>query len=229
MKKIIIALLLAFILLPARAQDVTIVPELQDDFSNIDTLPQPKKFKSRHMFGVKYSYDLCTVQANPNIGQSYITSPMNFEVAYTYYSALWDYVNIFGLQIGARYAKQGYASEYRGWGEKNTIIEFPFLAQVHIDGGPVRFLIDLGPYYGYKLDTDRETGFDQYDIRHDYGIMGGAGIGFVFLKNLELHLEGRYKYSLCSMYHTNKFSDLYWMLAYPRNIIISAGVFYNLW
>ena len=93
----------------------------------------------------------------------------------------------------------------------------------------MRFLIDLGPYYGYRLDTNREGGFDQYDIRHDYGIMGGAGIGFVFLKNIELHLEGRYKYSLCSMYHTNKFSDLYWMLAYPRNIIISAGVFYNLW
>ncbi len=224
--KIALAIILALASFQLRAQDI--VPDLQDDFSSIDTLPQAKRFKSRHMLGFKYSYDLCTVQANPNISQGYITSPVNFEVAYTYYSALWDYVNIFGLQVGARYAHQGYSSELNGWGEKNTIIEFPLLAQVHLDAGMLRFLIDLGPYYCYKLDTDREGGFDQYDIRHDYGIMGGGGVAFVF-KNLELHLEGRYKYSLCSMYHTNKFSDLYWMLAYPRNIIISAGLFYNLW
>lgn len=228
MKKTILTLLLALILLPARAQEHTIVADLQDDFITMDTISQAKRHKSRHMLGVKYSYDLCTVQANPNIGQGYISSPLNFEASYTYYSALWDYINIFGLQIGARYAKQGYDSEYRGWGEINTIVEFPFLAQVHLDAGPMRFLIDLGTYYGYKLDTDREGGFDQYDIRHDYGIMGGGGVAFV-LGNFELHLEGRYKYSLCSMYHTNKFSDLYWMLAYPRNIILSAGLFWNIW
>lgn len=229
MKRLIIAAILALAGFSAAAQDNNqFVFELGDDFADIDTIPQAKKFKSLHMVGLKYSYDLCTVQATPDIGQGYISSFKNFYLTYTYYHDLWDYINIFGLQMGVKYGEQGYSSEYPDWGERNRIIEFPFLTQMHLDAGPMRFLIDLGPYYAYKLGTDRADGFDRYDIRHDYGIEGGAGIAFVF-KPFEIQVEGIYKYSLCSMYHTNKYSDLYWVLAYPRNIMISAGLYFHLW
>lgn len=199
-----------------------------NDFADIDTIVRPKKYKSRHMLGFKYSYDICNVSANPDIGQKAFYSPLNFTLMYTYYHDLWDYLDIFGLQMGVKYGREGFDSEYMGWGETVEMLQFPFGTQVHINFWKMRMLINLGIYYGYKLSTDKAGGFDQNDIRHDYGAYGGAGVAFVF-GNLELHLEGNYQFSLCSMYHTYKYSDLYWLTAYPRNLCISAGIFINLW
>lgn len=231
MKKVyILILFLCLTGVSALAQDTIsqIVFPLADDFENIDTLPQQKKFKSAHKIGVKYSYEICNINCTPNVGQKAIFSPVNIAASYTYHSALWDYINIFGLQINAKYGRQGYSSPYQGWGEINEIAEGQLLSQIHLDAGMFSILLNIGPYYAYRLSTDKEGGFDQYDIRHDYGIFGGGGIGLKF-KRFELQFEGGYKYSLCSMYHTNKYSDLYWVLGYPKNISISAGIHYNLW
>ena len=64
--------------------------------------------------------------------------------------------------------------------------------------------------------------------RVDYGIIGGLGLAVVF-KPFELHVEGNYKYSFASMYHTNKFSDIYWMYTYPQNIMLNASLHFHLW
>lgn len=199
-----------------------------DDFSEIDTVPQPKKFKSRHMLGVKYSYDICNVSANPDLGQQPYFSPLNISLMYTYYHDLWDYLDIFGLQFGVKYGRMGYNSDYGGWGESVQMLQFPLGTQVHINFWKMRILFNLGAFYGYKLSTDKPGGFDESDIRHDYGVYGGGGAAFVF-GAVELHLEANYQFSLCSMYHTYKYSDLYWLTAYPRNLCISAGIFINLW
>lgn len=199
-----------------------------DDFAEIDTVPQPQKYKSRHMLGFKYSYDICNVSANPTIGQTAYFSPLNFSLTYTYYHALWDYLDLFGLQMGVKYGREGYNSEISGWGESVEMLQFSFGTQVHVNFWKMRILINAGPYYGYKLSTDKPGGFDENDIRHDYGIYAGGGVAFVF-GAFELQLEANYQFSLCSMYHTYKYSDLYWLSAYPRNLCISAGIFINLW
>jgi hypothetical protein len=31
------------------------------------------------------------------------------------------------------------------------------------------------------------------------------------------------------MYHTNKFSDIYWMYTYPQNIMLNASLHFHLW
>ena len=41
----------------------------------------------------------------------------------------------------------------------------------------------------------KESGWDRYDLRHDYGILAGAGLAVVF-KPFEIQIEGNYKYSL---------------------------------
>jgi len=228
MKKLLLTLLMAISSLPLLGQDDTFNFDLPDDFANIDTLPAPKKFKSLHMLGVKYSYDLCSVSSNPSIDEGYYLSPLNFSLLYTYYHPLWDQLSVFGLQAGVKYGHQGYVSPYVGFGQIDEYVQLPLISQFKIDFSPMRLLIDIGPYYAYKLRTDKEGGFDQYDIRHDYGIIGGAGIAFVF-HPFEVQVEANYQYSLCSMYHTYKTSDVYWVLTYPRNIIFSAALFVHLW
>lgn len=228
MKKAILTITAVFLALCAYAQDIEFISELPNDFDVLDTLPRPQKYKSRHMIGVQYYFNFCSVRANPSVGQGYITAPLNFGVMYTYYHPLWDEMNLFGLKFGAKFGEEGYKAENEKYGERCKVLEFPLISQFKIDFSRFRFLINLGTYYGYRLKTDKPGGFDKYDQRHDYGILAGAGLGIVF-DPVEVHIEGNYKLSLASMYHPNKNGEMYWILAYPSTIMVSAGVFINLW
>ena len=227
MRRLLLLLTLLTAAWTAGAQD-NFIFDMPNDFSELDTMAVSTKFKSIHMFGVSYSAQLSGVTSSPKIGQERIWTYKNFGVSYTYYHAMWDHLFNFGLVIGAKHGYEGYTSPYDGFGETCEVLEFPLLSQFKIDFLPCRLLINLGPYYGYRLSTDKEGGFDQYDQRHDYGIIAGLGLAFV-LKPFELHIEGNYKYALASMYHTNKYSDIYWIYTYPQNIVLSASLHIHLW
>ena len=66
-----------------------------------------------------------------------------------------------------------------------------------------------------------------YDRRFDYGIKGGAGIGLIF-DPVEIHLMATYKYSMATLYDPDYMSPYYYRYAYPTNIIISAGLHFQL-
>ena len=108
------------------------------------------------------------------------------------------------------------------------VVEVPLISKFKLDFSRFRLLLNIGTYGGYRLSTDREGGFDRYDQRIDYGIIGGGGLAVVF-KPVELHLEANYKYSFASMYHTNKLSDIYWIYTYPQNLVFSASLHFHLW
>ena len=226
-KRLLVSLVASLFALTAYAQDEFIF-ELPDDFAQLDTIVHPKQFKSIHMIGVGYGVNWSGVTSSPRIGHSKIWTTNQIGVYYTYYHALWDQLFNFGLQFGAKHGYEGYASTYESYGETCEIIEIPLISQFKIDFSRFRVLVNLGTYGGYRLSTDKEGGFNQYDQRVDYGIIGGLGLGVVF-KPFELHVEGNYKYALASMYHTNKLSDIYWIYTYPQNVMISASLHFHLW
>ena len=228
MKRLLLSLLAAFLFLPAFGQDDIFIFDMPDDFSQLDTIAHPDKFKSIHMIGVSYGVTWSGVTSSPKIGQERILTYNNIGVYYTYYHALWDQLFNFGLQFGARHGYEGYTSATEGYGETCEILEIPLISQFKIDFSIFRFLVNLGTYGGYRLSTDKTDGFDQYDQRVDYGLIGGLGLAVVF-KPFELHVEGNYKYAFASMYHTNKYSDIYWMYTYPQNIMLSASLHFHLW
>ncbi len=202
--------------------------DMPNDFAALDTVPTKPKFKNIHMIGVSYTANLSGVTSTPKIGQERIWTFKNFGVSYTYYHAMWNHLFNFGVVVGAKHGYEGFTSPYDGYGETFEILEFPLLSQFKIDLSRFRVLINLGPYYGYRLSTDKEGGFTKYDQRHDYGVIAGAGFAVVF-KPLEFHIEANYKYALASIYHTNKYSDIYWIFTYPQNIMISASLHVHLW
>ena len=228
MKRLFLSLLAVLACLSAYAQDDKFIFEMPDDFAELDTLDRPAKFKSIHMIGASYGVNWSGVTSSPGLGQDRVLTYNNIGIQYTYYHALWDQLFNFGLQVGAKHGYEGYTSTTEGYGEICEILEFPLTAQFHIDFSVFRLLINIGTYGGYRLSTDREGGFDQYDQRYDYGVLGGLGLAVVF-KPFELHVEGYYKYAFASMYHTNKFSDLYWLYTYPQNIMLSASLHFHLW
>lgn len=223
---IIVSALLLSVL--AGAQDIEFITELPDEFAGIDTVPRPQQYKSIHMVGVQYTFNISGLRSTPSVSQEYIYTAKNFSLLYTYYHALWDEMFNFGLEVGAKFGEEGYKSPLDGYGEKCKIVELPVISQFKIDFSRFRILANIGPYAGYRLTTDKTGGFDRFDQRFDYGLIGGVGFGIVF-KPFEFHIEGNYKWALSSMYHTYKYSDQYWLFAYPSNIMISAGIFIHLW
>ncbi len=227
MKKILIALLVLCFAWNASAQDGFIF-DMPDDFSQLDTIVHPKQFKSIHMIGVSYGINWSGVTSSPKLSQERVWTFNNIGVYYTYYHALWDQMFNFGLKFGAKHGYEGFTTPYEGFGATYEILEVPLISQFKIDFSRFRVLVNIGTYGGYRLSTDKEDGFDQYDQRWDYGVLGGIGFGIVFAP-FELHLEGNYKYSFASVYQTYKFSDIYWIYTYPQNYMFSASLHFHLW
>ena len=226
-QKLILLLLALATALTASAQD-NFIFEMPDDFSELDTIERPARFKSIHMIGVQYGVNRSGVTSSPKIGHDKIWTYNSVGVYYTYYHALWDQLFNFGLQFGAKHGYEGFTSSWDGIGETCEIIEVPLISQFKIDFSVFRLLVNIGTYGGYRLSTDKEGGFDQYDQRYDYGVIGGGGLAVVF-KPFELHLEANYKYAFASMYHSNKLSDIYWLYTYPQNLMFSASLHFHLW
>ena len=101
-------------------------------------------------------------------------------------------------------------------------------AQITADLGKCRILINGAGGNSPKATTADET----YTKRDEDGVktffnLDKDGFGFVF-DPIEIHLKAAYKHSLSSLYNPNYYSDYYYRFAYPSNIIISAGVHFQL-
>ena len=228
MRKIAILLFSIVLAIPLHSQEFDVIGDLNDDFASMVNYEELQPYKSTHMLGVKYSYHISSVKCTPDIGAGYVFLDKNLSVMYTYYNSMWNTLPYFGLTTGIKYGTEGFTSSKTTYGFTYDIVEMPVLSEFHIDVSRFRILAGIVGYCGYKLKTDKPGGFDEYDIRYDYGLEAGAGVAVVF-KPFEIQLKGEYKYSLCSDFHTNKFSDIYWISCYPRNIMISAGLYIHLW
>ncbi len=223
-------ILLLSISLSASAQRNTdtvshkIEPGIQWD-TTVKVLPQ--KYPE-HLIGVRYDFSFTGVNITPDMGIKSVNSPLNIAVLYTYYHPLWDVYDFFGLQTGVRYTRYGFVNDeysFENFEQTVSVVELPFLSAFHIDlGEHFRILISLGPFIGYRFATTKANGFDCYDIRLDYGIVGGAGLAYILGKRVEFHLEGAYHYSLSMLYHPERMSSTSWMYSYPWQASINFGV-----
>lgn len=227
MKRTLLLILALSLSLAASAQD-NFIFDMPDDFAQLDTITRPKQFKSIHMVGVSYGATWSGVTSSPGLGQEKKMTYNNIGAYFTYYHALWDQLFNFGLKFGVMHGYEGFLTPKNNYQETCEVLTIPLISQFKIDFSRFRLLVNLGTYGGYRLSTDKEGGFDKYDQRYDYGVIGGGGLGVVF-HPFEFHVEANYKYALASQYHTNKISDIYWIYTYPQNLIFSASLFFHLW
>ncbi len=201
------------------------------------------------LIGVEYGVGLSQVSWNPPQEQSMLFMPVNVGVTYTKYGKMFA-MPFFAFKAGVYYAKEGYQFEYNeeyDWTYKiegaekaiMEVIEVPLLFQFHYDTWNFKIMAEVGCFGGYRLGITRYPGktgnvtpeyehsFTDTDIRIDYGIKGGVGIALVF-DPLEFHITASYKHSLSSLYEPDHYSRYYYRFAYPQNIIISAGVHFQL-
>ncbi len=237
---------------------IEIQDTLTNEFLDSLNLNKKVTINDYMMVGVQYGVGLSRVMWNPPKKQKMLFVPYNFGVTFTRYGKMFGYMPFFGIQAGVFYGQEGYKFDLERDPEKGIgshevvegaesaimdIIEVPVLAHVHIDFWRMKLLINLGLYGGYRLNIYRtpcqelyqaNPGYAQYqdtftptDIRFDYGLKGGVGFGFIF-DPIEIHLQATYKHSFSSLYQPDHYSEYYYRFAYPSNIVISAGIHFQL-
>lgn len=256
MRKFATFILLFFSVLTMKAQKEKAVLELSytDTLTNefLDTVNVKKKLKLNDysMIGVQYGVGLSQVMWNPSQKQDMLFMPVNFGVTFTKYGKMFGYMPYFGFQAGIFYGQEGYQFEYNedkdytykiAGAEKAVIdvVEVPVLSHLHFDLWHMKIIAQIGFYAGYRLSIHRYPGKTGYvapenvrsflptDKRFDYGIKGGLGFGLVF-DPIEIHIQAMYKHAFASLYEPDHASPYYYRFAYPSNIIISAGVHFQL-
>ena len=255
MKKFLSTVILSTILISAAAQTENRPEGLgADAFTDeyLDTLNVKKKLviNDYTLLGFSYGVNLSQVTWNPPQNQDMLLLPMNVGFSITKYGKMFGYMPFFGFQAGVYYTKEGYQFEYNE--EKDytykiegaekavyDVIEVPLFMHGHYDLWNFKIFANLGCYAGYRLAIHRfpgntgnvspevEHSFLDTDRRWDYGIKGGVGFGLVF-DPIEIHIQAMYKYSLGTLYEPDHYSDIYYRYAYPTNIVISAGVHFQL-
>ena len=201
------------------------------------------------LIGLQYGAGLSRVMWNPRQEQKMVFSPMNVGITYTKYGQMFA-MPFFAFKAGLFYTQEGYEFEYNEeynytykieGAEKAIldVVEVPLLFQFHYDTWNFKFMAEVGCFGGYRLGIQRfpgktgyvspelEHSFKDTDNRFDYGIKGGAGFALVF-DPLEFHVMAYYKHSMSSLYEPDHYSKYYYRFAYPSNIVITAGVYFQL-
>ncbi len=220
-----------------------------DEFLDTVTVKKTLVVNDYSLIGVQYGAGLSQVYWNPAQEQEMVFIPMNFGVTYTKYGQMFG-MPFFALKAGVFYTQEGYQFKYNEeydytytieGAEKAIldVVEVPMLFQVHIDSWNFKIMAEVGFYGGYRLGIHRfpgktgnvsyskEYSFIDTDRRMDYGIKGGVGMALIF-DPLEVHFNVSYKHSLSSLYEPDHASQYYYRYAYPMNIIVSAGVHYQI-
>lgn len=198
--------------------------------------------------GFQYGVALNRMMFNPPKDQSMLLTPVNFGVTFSKYGKMFGYMPYFGLQVGVFYGQDGYKTRFnKETGSRPTVdgafearydyLEVPMLAMFHFDVVNFRLQANLGLYGGYRMEVERtgDSSFDQtyatsfydYDIRFDYGIKGGAGFALLF-DPIEFHVLAQVRYGFSSLYQPDYYSEYYYRYAYPFDVVISAGVQFQL-
>ena len=235
--------------------EIAISDTLTDEFLDSYEIKKKLVLNDYSMIGIQGGVGLSQVMWNPKYRQDMILMPVNFGVLYTKYGRMFGYMPYFGFQIGLMYAQEGY--QFKSDKDDpdripNTIqgadkavydvVEMPLLSHIHFDMWRMKIIANIGFYAGYRLKIHRfpyggeftnpayaetENAFLETDRRWDYVIKGGLGFGLVF-DPIEIHIKAMYKHSLSSLYNPDYASKYYYRYAYPSNIVISAGLHFQL-
>lgn len=248
-------LLLILLLIPGLAgaatfrQDTLDIDALPNEYLDTVKVYQKRLINDYSMIGVNYGVGLCSMSFNPSKhNRQNQICPNHFSIMYTHYEKLFDRYANFALHIGLEYSHEGAGFKTNPETGKlyNNIdgadrltmetVALPVLAGFHVDAAPAKFEAAVGVYGGYRKSIEREgagvdpaylNAFKDYEYRFDYGLQGAAGFALMF-DPIEIHFNALLRWGWQSLYQPNYYSEYYYRYAYPLDIIITAGIHFQL-
>ena len=254
MRRLLLTILLmtAFVSAKAQIDSLMYTPEYLDTVN----VRSAKAINDYSMIGVNYGVTFSTVYFNPTkMGTTFRFQPTYFSLMYTHHEKMFNYLPYFGVTVGMSYWHEGVHFEDNpdtgfplGYIDGATdvtmeTVEIPAMMQMHFDSAPFKILANIGGYVGYRLSVEREGiymdeeyahSFREYDYRFDYGLCGGAGIGFMF-DPVEIHFNVLGRWSLQNLYAPDYYNETfhpyntyYYRYANPIDISVTVGVYFQL-
>lgn len=248
-------LLVLTILLPGlldaatAVRDTLIIDELSNEYLDTVKVYKRRLINDYSMIGVNYGVAFCNMSFNPSRhNRAYQICPNHMSVMYSHYEKLFDRYANFCFHIGFEYSHEGagfkidpdtgqYYNNIDGANRLTMeIMDIPVLAGFHVDAAPVKFQGAVGAYGGYRKSIERsgeymdETyahKFRDYEYRLDYGLQGSAGVALMF-DPIEIHFNCLVRWGWQSLYEPNYYSEYYYRYAYPLDIIVTAGIHFQL-
>ena len=149
---------------------------------------------AQHYIGVKNAYGLMDVSISPSPkDKKGINTVFNPGIAYRY-----EHKKYFAFQTELNYISKGYEALDTTFNIYS--LELPIMGQAFYRFGWFRPYVTGGAFVGYVNKRNIEVGgetkkfrTDTYTNRFEYGIIGGAGMGFT-ISRFELQSEWRYQY-----------------------------------
>lgn len=175
----------------------------------------------RHNFsiGVNGGVNISSVSFMPRIREGKQIGP-SFGLTARYISEKY-FSMICGIQMELNYSQRGWKEVYEDetgdtYHRAMNYLELPILAHLAFgkdEGNGLRFIVNLGPQFGYLLNeketfnwASERTG-EQYgkmaDRKLDYGIVGGGGVE-IRTGIGHFLIEARYYYGLSDFYNNSK-------------------------
>ncbi len=227
-----------------RQRDTTLYSDVY-----LDTVQVKKVFSVNDymLIGFEAGTGFSRMMFNPSYMQSWRRFPEHYEFTFTRYGKMFGYMPYFGLKIGAAYSHEGYLMKeneetgYIGHISGATecqydIVEGMFLSHFHYDLPNFKIIADLGPYAAKRMNIERigdlvndaiKNEFLDSDITFDYGVRAAAGFALVF-DPVELHVTAKVRYSFSNLFQPDYLSPYYYNYAYPLDLMITAGLHFQL-
>jgi hypothetical protein len=231
---------------PKRAEqrDTTVYSDAFLDTVSVNRVFQLNDYM---MIGVEGGVGFNRMQFNPPYTQGWRFTPEYYEVNFIRYGKLFGYMPYFGLKVGAAYGHEGYKMEMNeesGYISRISgatecvydIAEIHTMAHMHFDAGHFKLMLDIGPYAGKRLSIERigdlvfeddKYRFMDSDRRFDYGVKAGVGFGLVF-DPVEFHVNAKVRYGWSNLFDPNYRSEYYYSFAYPLDVMVSAGMYFQI-
>lgn len=222
-------------------EDLT--PQYSDEY--LDSVKIDKVFVLNDYTSVAFEsgVNFNQMRFNPPYVQGWRFVPEYYELSYIRYGKLFGYMPYFGLKLSLVYGHEGYvfkeneetgyiASIYKATECDYKYVEVPIMSHFHADTRHFKVTADVGPYAGYRLSIDRigeyvdedmKHTFTEFDRRFDYGLKGGVGMALVF-SPIEVFINGKVRYSLNPLFEPDYLSQYYYKYAYPFDVMVTAGV-----
>lgn len=229
--------------------------ELTGEFLDTVTIRSQKTINDYSLIGVNYGVTFSNTAFSPRKHErAFVVKPNYISVTYTHFSKLFDTMPYCAIVVGAAYGTEGYAfqQDLDGTFANNVdgatwcsmkVLEIPAMAQFHFDYDPVKMMVNLGVYGGYRKSIERsgpelekefQNSFRSYENRFDYGLQGGLGFGII-LSPIEIHFNCLVRWAWSSLYQPDYYNPkwhpentVYYRYAYPLDIIATVGIHFQL-
>lgn len=223
--------------------------------SFLDTVNVKKAFVLNDyvMVGVHYGVNFSSQIFNPSYSQQFRFVPGYYGITVSKYGKMFGYMPYFGLQVGLSKGHEGYKfKKNKDTGNTMTlegatevqyeVIEVPVMSAFHYDMQRFKLLGQLGFFGGYRTAIERmgelvdnpSTSYHQYkyefkdtDRRWEYGMQGGLGFGIAF-DPVEFHVNVKARWCWETLYDPDYLSKYYYRYANPLDIVVTAGVQFQL-